>query len=69
MYRTKPTKKEKERKIRLPNGKIIKRIPKVHRVGNFVMLTIRYNNAEYHIGDGSEYLHGEPDIYDLGNKI
>jgi len=52
-------------KIRTPEGDIIKRKPKAHRVGNFVMMTIRYKNKEYVIGSGDEYLRGMPEVFEL----
>jgi hypothetical protein len=58
-----------KRKIQLPNGQIIKRVPKVIPFGNFQMLVIRYKNEEYLIGDGDEYLNGEPSLYILGRKL
>jgi len=52
-------------RIRLPNGKMIKRVPTGHSFGNFNMLTIRYRNQNYLIGEGDEYLRGYPKHFDL----
>jgi len=57
--------------IKLPNGKMIKRVPTGHSFGNFNMLTIRYNKSNYLIGDGDEYLRGYPKYFklDLSRKV
>lgn len=56
-------------KISLSNGEIIMRVPKAEQLGNFVILTVRYNNDEYIINDGDEYLRGYPSQFTLGKKI
>lgn len=55
--------------IRLPDGTFIKRVPKVTQMGNFQMMTIIYNNAQYIIGVGDEYLRGMPEYFELGKKL
>lgn len=54
-----------KRNILLPNGKIITRTVKAEAFGNFCELSVRINNNIFSIGTGSEYLHGEPEIYEL----
>jgi len=49
--------------------KIVERSPKAVVFGNFQMLIIRYQNFEYLIGDGSEYMHGIPDVFELGRRL
>jgi hypothetical protein len=49
--------------------KIIERVPKAVVFGNFQMLIIRYQNFEYLIGDGSEYMHGMPEEFELGKRL
>ena len=56
-------------KIQLSDGTIIKRSVKLVRLGNFVMNIIRYNNEEYLIGDGDEYLRGYDKVFTLGKKL
>lgn len=56
-------------KVKLPDESFIFRIPKVIPFGNFQMLAIRYNNNDYLIGDGDEYLRGLPDTFSLGRKL
>ena len=63
-------------KIRVPtedqygySTKIIRRIPQADWFGNFVMLTIRWGNQMWIIGDGDEYLRGEPTEFELGGKV
>ena len=51
------------------NGCIIKRKIKFVPCGNFVMMVVRYKNAEYLIGDGDEYLRGYKEVYELGRKL
>lgn len=60
---------EKKIKVKLPNGDIIERVPKVERFGNFAQITIRYNNDRYLVGDGTEYLRGAPEVFELGKKV
>jgi hypothetical protein len=55
--------------IKLPNGEMIKRVPKVTQMGNFQMMTIIYKNDEYIIGNGAEYLQGFPEYFELGKKL
>lgn len=52
-------------KIELPDGRIIERVPKQEMFGNFVMLTVRYNNKRYLISEGDEYLRGYPEVFRL----
>lgn len=59
----------KKVKVKLEDGTIIERVPKATQLGNFVMLTIRYKNDEYHIGDGDEYLRGMPEVFEIGRKV
>jgi len=55
--------------VRLPDGTIIKRVPKIVSFGNFQQIVVKYNNEEYIVGDGDEYLRGEKEVYDLGKKL
>ena len=56
--------------IKLPSGEIIRRVPRFHRLGNFIMITIRYKNEFYLIGEGDEYLRdGFEKIFELGKKL
>lgn len=55
--------------IKLDNGKIINRKVKVCYMGNFQMMSVRYKNKEYLIGDGDEYLRGIPECFTLGKEI
>jgi hypothetical protein len=56
-------------KVKLPDGKIIERVPTIIPFCNFQIFTIRYNNADYMIGDGDEYLRGMPEVFELGKKL
>ena len=56
-------------KIKLDNGDIIKRVPKVTSFGNFVILTAMYKNKEYIINEGDEYLNGYPEFFRLGKEL
>lgn len=58
----------KKIKIKLPDGKIIKRVPKAESLGNFVNIYIRWNGRDYWIGDGDEYLRGMPEVFELDPK-
>ncbi len=57
--------------IKLDNGKIINRVVKQERCGNFVMQIVRYNNKEYLVGDGDEYIRGntKSTLYKLGRCL
>jgi len=55
--------------IQLPDKSFIKRVPKIIRCGNFMQLVVRYNNNEYLIGDGDEYVRGMPINFQLGKMI
>lgn len=56
--------------VKISEDKIIKRVPTFHALGNFQMVTIRYNNAHYLVGDGDEYLReGYEQIFELGKKL
>ena len=55
-------------KVRLPNMRIIRRAVKARPLGNFVMLSVRYKNEEYLIGDGDEYMRGVPGFFVLDFK-
>lgn len=56
-------------KIKLDNGKIIERKPRFKQFGNFQMMIVRYNNEDYLVGDGDEYLRGHKDVYTLKKKL
>lgn len=51
------------------DGKIIERVVKFERLGNFVMNIVRYNNERYLVGDGDEYLRGYDKVFSLGRKL
>lgn len=55
--------------IQLDDGSFINRCITPVRCGNFVMNVVRYNNEEYLIGDGDEYLHGYNKVFKLGKKL
>ena len=56
--------------VKLPNGELIQRVPTFHRLGNFIMITIRYKNEFYLIGDGDEYIRdGYERVFELGKKL
>ena len=57
--------------IKLEDGKIINRVVKQERCGNFVMQIVRYNNKEYLVGDGDEYIRDntKSTIYTLGRCL
>lgn len=53
-------------KLRLNDGTIIERVPKIVSVGNFQQMVIRHKNEEYLVGDGDEYIRGGyEEIFDL----
>jgi len=52
-------------KILLPNGLVINRKPTARALGNFCQMYVRYKNNRYAIGNGDEYLRGEPESYKL----
>jgi len=51
-------------KVKTPEG-IVERVAKPEKLGNFVMLKVRYDNREYFVGEGTEYLRGFPDAFKL----
>ena len=51
-------------KINTPDGEV-ERTPSLEPLGNFVNIVIRYKNREYFVGDGSEYMRGMPEKFDL----
>lgn len=55
----------KTRNILLPNGKIISRVVHAKQCGNFCQLYVTVNKVLFAIGEGDEYLHGEPEVYNL----
>lgn len=60
----------KKIKVRIDEEKVIERKPKVHQVGNFQIMTVRYNNKEYIVGDGDEYIRGGYDQeFTLGREV
>ena len=63
-------------KVRVPTEdrysygtKVVERAPRAVAFGNFQMLIIRYQNFEYLIGTGSEYMHGMPEEFELGKRL
>lgn len=54
----------KKIKVKTSEG-IIERVAKPEKFGNFVMLKIRYDNREYYVGEGTEYLRGLPEVFEL----
>lgn len=56
-------------KIKLIDGTIIRRKAKIVSFGNFQQMIVRYNNDDYIVGDGDEYIRGGPDFYTLGKKL
>lgn len=55
--------------VMLDDGTIIKRKPIVDQLGNFQLVMVRYNYRIYLIGDGDEYLRGNPEYFTLGSEI
>jgi hypothetical protein len=55
--------KPNERKIQLPDGRIITRVIHAEPLGNFCMLSIQFDKEKYTVGEGDEYMRGEPEIY------
>ena len=56
-------------KIKLADGSFIQRVVTVTPCGNFQMMSVRYKNKEYLIGDGDEYLRGVPEHFVLGREL
>lgn len=52
-------------KCRTPDWQTIGRVPKVVQLGNFVLLIVKYNGAEYIVNRGDEYLRGYPDMFQI----
>ena len=57
-------------KVKVSDNKTIERVPTFHQLGNFQMITIRYNKSHYLVGEGDEYLRdGYEKVFELGKKL
>ena len=55
-------------KVRTPDGEIIERVLKAKKLGNWVNLYVRWNNEDWWVGNGDEYLRGYPEVFEITGK-